>query len=99
MNASDCANLTNISTTSISGGSVLFFSGYNFTSSSDCNITFRHTLTNKVTILRALNCFATTANVTIPKDLVSGKYYVSVKNSFGDSNPLILNVTWVIGYM
>lgn len=55
-------------------------------------------LTNKITVLPALNCFQTTANFSIPLDLPSGRYFISVKNEVGDSNPLYLNVTWNIGY-
>lgn len=44
-----------------------------------------------------INCFPEIANFTVPKTLPGGKYYVSIKTAEGDSNPLLLNVSWIIG--
>lgn len=48
-------------------------------------------------MVSTINCFPEIANFTVPKTLPGGKYYISIKTAEGDSNPLLLNVSWIIG--
>lgn len=71
--------------------------GFNFTSTNSCSASFRDKTSNQLTSVPAVTCSATAANISIPKNLSTGVYYISVSNPTGESNPLQETIFWMIG--
>lgn len=99
MDLASSPTLTNISATSVPQNYLLSLTGTNFLIDSyNCTVVLTNILNDSLVF--TLSTFNTTNSSTsfyVTLNVPAGDYLVKIRTSIGDSNPVLLNVDWVLG--